>query len=126
MDSTKATGKTIGEMEKLTGIPRRELKYFIEQGIMRPSLRTQSGYWAYSGEDIQKAQLAALCRRLDFPVKTICAVLADPDRWKRELEMQIVRLRDRQDRTIVQLQLADRLRGSGVWEALQLYCDSLT
>lgn len=46
MDGSKAIGKTIGEVEKLTGIPKRELKYFMEQDIMRPSQRTQSGYWA--------------------------------------------------------------------------------
>ncbi len=67
MDGKNATGKTIGEVEKLTGIPKRELKYYIEQRIMRPSQRTDNGYWLYSEEDIQKARLASLCRSLDFP-----------------------------------------------------------
>ena len=48
MNGKKAIGKTIGEVEKLTGIPKRELKYYIEQDIMRPSQRTECGYWAYS------------------------------------------------------------------------------
>ena len=124
MNGTKATGKTIGEVEKLTGIPKRELKYYIEQHIMRPSQRTESGYWAYSGEDIQRARLAALCRDLDLPVRAIRAVLADPAaHWREELERQIVRLTNRQGRTEVQLCLAQRLQNCGVWEALQIYCD---
>lgn len=85
MDGRKAIGKTIGEVEKLTGIPKRELKYYIEQKIMRPSQRTESGYWAYNDEDIQKAQLIALCRDLDLSVKAIRTILADPaTHWQEE------------------------------------------
>lgn len=125
MNGTKAIGKTIGEVEKLTGIPKRELKYYIEQKIMQPSQRTGCGYWAYSNEDIQKAQLAALCRDLDIPVKAIRTIFADPTtHWQKELERQIVRLMDVRDRTEAQLRLAAHLQNSGVWEALQIYLDS--
>lgn len=126
MDGRKAIGKTIGEVEKLTGIPKRELKYYIEQKIMRPSQRTESGYWAYSDEDIQKAQLVALCRDLDLSVNAIRTILADPAiHWQDELERQIVRLTDKLKRTEAQLCLAKRLRHAGVWEALQIYRDNL-
>ena len=39
MNGLKAKGKTIGEVEKLTGISKRDLKYFIEQGLSQPSLK---------------------------------------------------------------------------------------
>ena len=71
MNGLKAKGKTIGEVEKLTGIPKRELKYFIEQRLLQPSQKSESGYWLYSGEDIKRARLAALCRELDIPVRAI-------------------------------------------------------
>lgn len=48
MSGTNATGETIGEVERITGIPKRELKYYMEQGIMRPSQKSESGYWLYS------------------------------------------------------------------------------
>ena len=54
MSGKKATGKTIGEVEKLTGIPKRELKYFIEQRLVQPSQKSESGYWLYSNEDIDR------------------------------------------------------------------------
>ncbi len=116
MSGMKATGKTIGEVEKLTGIPKRELKYYIEQKLMRPSQRTESGYWLYSGEDIQRAQLASLCRELEFPVSEIRAVLADPARcWPEALERQILRLAEKKRRTEAQLARAEALRLR--WEA---------
>ena len=96
MNGLKAKGKTIGEVEKLTGIPKRELKYFIEQRLLQPSQKSESGYWLYSGEDIKRARLAALCRELDIPVRAIRVILADPSRhWQQELERQIIRLTDK-------------------------------
>lgn len=116
MSDEKAAGKTIGEVEKITGIPKRELKYFIEQRIMRPSQRTESGYWLYSDEDIQKVQLAALCRELDFPVRIIRSILADPARyWQKELEQQIIRLTDKRGCAEAQIARAKSLLLN--WEA---------
>jgi len=116
MSGLRATGKTIGEVEKLTGIPKRELKYYIEQKLMRPSQRTEVGYWLYSDEDIQRVRLASLCRELDFPVSEIRAVLADPSRrWLEALERQILRLADKKRRTEAQLARAEALRHH--WEA---------
>lgn len=111
MGGKKATGKTIGEVEKLTGIPKRKLKYFIEQKLVQPSQKSESGYWLYGDEDIWKAQLAFLCWELDFPVRAIRNVLADPSSyWQKELERQIICLADKKTRTETQLARARSLR----------------
>lgn len=126
MNSTKVTGKTIGEVEKLTGIPKRKLKYFIEQKLLTPSRRSESGYWLYSDEDIRRVRLVSLCRSLEYPDGAIRAILEDPVRhWRRELERHILRLTDRRDRTEAQLALAEALRrsGAGAWEAADTYSD---
>ena len=120
MSGTKASGKTIGEVERITGIPKRELKYYIEQGILQPAQKSESGYWLYSGEDIQLVRLASLCRELDFPAQTIRAILTDPPlRWPEELERQIARLADRRDRAAARLALAESLRDLTIREALE-------
>ena len=111
MSGKKATGKTIGEVEKLTGIPKRKLKYFIEQKLVRPSQKSESGYWLYSDEDIKKVQLASLCQKLDFPVRSIRLILTDPGQhWQKELERQVIRLTGKRARTEVQLTRAEALR----------------
>lgn len=122
MSGTKATGKTIGEVEQITGIPKRELKYYMEQGVMRPSQKSESGYWLYSDEDIRRARLASLCRELGFPVQAIRAILADPAlHWPEELERQIFRLTDKRDRAAAQLALAESLCSTDPYEALEAY-----
>lgn len=124
MSGKKATGKTIGEVERITGIPKRELKYFIEQRLIQPSQKSDSGYWLYGDSDIRRVQLASLCRTLDFPVPVIRAILADPDScWPEELERQVSRLADQRDRVEAQLNLANRLRYVRAEEALRIYCD---
>ena len=70
----KATGKTIGELERIIGIPKRDLKYYIEQHIMLPSQWAKSGYWFYSDKD-QRARLTALCRSLSLPIKAVAPPL---------------------------------------------------
>lgn len=111
MSGKKATGKTIGEVEKLTGIPKRKLKYFMEQRLVQPSQKSESGYWLYSDEDIKKVQLASLCWELDFPIQAIRNILADPSGyWQKELERQIIRLADKKTRTETQLVRAESLR----------------
>lgn len=115
MSSKRDIGKTIGEVEKITGIPKRTLKYFIEQRLVQPSRKSESGYWLYSEEDTRRVQLAALCRELEFPNRTIRSILADPPRhWPGELERQISRLSEKQRRAGAQLSRAEFLRIS--WE----------
>lgn len=110
MSGKKATGRTIGEVEKLTGIPKRKLKYFLEQRLVQPSQKSESGYWLYCDEDIKKVQLAFLCQKLDFPVRSIRLILTDPaQHWQKELERQVIRLTDKRTRTEVQLARAESL-----------------
>lgn len=111
MSGKTATGKTIGEVERLTGIPKRKLKYFIEQGLVQPSQKSESGYWLYSDGDMKRVQLASLCQELDFPARIIRAILADPSRrWQKELKKQIIRLTDKKVRTETQLARAESLQ----------------
>lgn len=118
MSGKKVTGKTIGEVEKLTGIPKRKLKYFLEQRLVQPSQKSESGYWLYSDEDMKRVQLASLCQKLDFPVRSIRLILTDPaQHWQKELERQVIRLTDKRARTEAQLTRAESLRLSWRSEA---------
>lgn len=110
MSGKKNPGKTIGEVEKLTGIPKRKLKYFMEQRLVQPSQKSESGYWLYSDEDIWKAQLASLCWELDFPARSIRLILTDPGQhWQKELERQVIRLTDKRACAEAQLTRAESL-----------------
>lgn len=118
MNHTREAGKTIGEVEKLTGIPKRKLKYFIEQKFLQPLQKSKSGYWLYREEEIEKARIICLCQELNYPNETIRSILADPDLpWQRELDGQIAHLASQKDRIEDKLLLAECLRSSSLWDS---------
>ncbi len=111
MSSMKEFGKTIWEVAKLTGIPQRKLKYFTERDIMRPSQKSESGYWLYSEKDIQVVQTISLLQNLGCSIQNIRDFLTAPfSRWQEDLEQQIHRLTKEKDGLENRLFLAEFLR----------------
>ncbi len=112
MNTTKLAVKTVGEVEKLTGIPRRKIKYFIERGIFIPSVKSESGYWLYSDLDVEQLQVIALCKALDWPDGTLKTMLTGPASLRLdELDRQICRLSEKTRLSENRLLAARYLRG---------------
>lgn len=104
MGSGKEMGKTIGEVERITGIPKREIKYCIEQRLICPGKKSESGYWLYDEQEIGKLQMAVLFRRLEYPNDAIRTLIATPHvHWEQELQRQVTRLEEKHRRTEAQL-----------------------
>lgn len=69
----------IGETAKATGISVKMLRYYEEIGLVRPALRTESGYRVYAEKDIATLRFVRRARDLGFQVKQIAALL---DLWR--------------------------------------------
>lgn len=69
----------IGETAKATGISVKMLRYYEEIGLVRPALRTDSGYRVYAEKDIATLRFVRRARDLGFQVKQIAALL---DLWR--------------------------------------------
>jgi hypothetical protein len=63
-----------GDLRALTGLPRTHMDFYLREGIIRPTLRTESGYLLFD----------------DAELETLCAVL----RWRAE-GVGIREIRDR-------------------------------
>ena len=118
MNTTKIAVKTVGEVEKLTGIPRRKIKYFIERGIFVPSEKSESGYWLYSDIDMEQLQVISLCKELDWSDEDLKAMLAGRECLPlEELDRQICRLSETyrlsENRLLAARYLRDRLAAGG-------------
>ncbi|GEM_PF-508782 len=98
------TRRTIGEVSKLTGISKRALQIYDEQGLLVPS-RTDSEYRLYSDDDLVVLFLIKLLKQLGYKLKEIKQIMESPDfdvqasldaqikmleQKKRELECQIM------------------------------------
>ena len=66
----------IHEICKITGLTRKTVEYYREQGLISP-LERENGYREFTDSDAERLQKIAVLRRLDVPVERIRAILAD-------------------------------------------------
>ena len=69
---------SISEMAKLTGVSIRTLHHYDHIGLLCPETAVDSGYRWYGAADVEKMQQILFYRELDFPLKEIRDILADP------------------------------------------------
>ena len=75
---------SISEMAKLTGVSIRTLHHYDHIGLLCPETAADSGYRWYRAADVEKMQQILFYRELDFPLKEIRDILADPQYDKQE------------------------------------------
>ena len=68
---------SISEMARLTGVSVRTLHYYDQIGLLCPET-AGSGYRWYGEADLERMQQILFYRELEFPLKDIRAILADP------------------------------------------------
>lgn len=68
----------IGDFSKITELTVKALRYYDEEGILKPSYRDgENGYRFYNEEDFKRAQFIVLLRRLDFSISEIRDVVCN-------------------------------------------------
>ncbi len=65
----------IGEAAKATGISAKMIRYYEGLNLIRPALRTASGYRVYSDVDIHTLRFVRRSRDLGFSVRQISTLL---------------------------------------------------
>lgn len=66
----------ISQFSKISGLTVKALRYYDEQGLLKPSYRDKNTLYRYYDEnDLKKAQLIRLLRSLDFSILEIKEVL---------------------------------------------------
>lgn len=69
----------IGEFSKITNLTVKALRYYDEEGVLKPSCRAENSYRYYDENDFKKAQLVQFLRDLDFSIAEIKDVFANYD-----------------------------------------------
>ena len=69
---------SVSEMAKLCGVSVRTLHYYDHIGLLCPETAVDSGYRWYGAADVEKMQQILFYRELDFSLKDIRDILADP------------------------------------------------
>jgi DNA-binding transcriptional MerR regulator len=64
-----------GDLARATGNTVRTIRFYEEQGLLRPSVVSEGGHRRYTDEDLEKLRLIADLRELGLPLCEIRAVL---------------------------------------------------
>ena len=65
------TGIRIGELAKLLGTTTKTLRFYEGIGLLKPALRSDSGYRLYDRGDVDRARLIVGLRRLDLTIQEL-------------------------------------------------------
>jgi uncharacterized protein len=71
--------ESIGRFSRRAGIPVSHLRHYHETGLLEPAyVDPESGYRYYAAAQREVAEVIAMLRSIDMPVRDIQRVLADP------------------------------------------------
>ncbi len=106
----------IAEAAELAGVPATAIRYYEDEGLLRPAERAPNGYRTYGERDVARLRFVRRARNLGLPVADLrdlvalwdaedCAVVAD--RMRDQVEQ---RLRDTQQQIAELTELAGDLQ----------------
>ncbi|MGN1148661.1 MAG: MerR family transcriptional regulator [Lachnospiraceae bacterium] len=99
----------INEVEQAIGITKKNIRFYEQQGLLKPSRNLNNGYRDYSPEDITALRQIKLLRKLGIPIEDI-----------KKLQNHYLTLEDCLRRHLISLE-----RESKNLEAVQKFCHRL-
>ena len=61
----------INEVSHIVGISRKSIRYYEENGLLKPKRNNENDYRIYDEEDIQKLKTIKFLRNLDVPIRDL-------------------------------------------------------
>ena len=92
------SGMRIGQLAEKLGTTTKTLRFYERIGLLKPALRSESGYRLYDGTAVAKARLVIGLRRLDLTIQELKELLRD-DR-KTSLRQRLLALMDEKLRAV--------------------------
>jgi DNA-binding transcriptional MerR regulator len=97
----------VGELARRTGLTIRTLHHYDEIGLLKPSLKTESGHRLYTADDVGRLQRVLSLRQLGFSLEQIGGCLDRPGFSPLEvIGLHLTRLREQMR---AQRELSERL-----------------
>ena len=94
----------INQVEKLTGVSKRNIRFYEKEGLLCPTRNEENGYRIYDQRDIWRIKVVKMLRMLDMPLEEIKKVLEEEQSLSEAITNQQVEL----TRKALELQAAIR------------------
>ncbi|MDP4094942.1 MAG: MerR family transcriptional regulator [Bacillota bacterium] len=82
----------ISEVMEVTGLTKKAINYYEQEGLLQPVENVDNNYREYSVDNVNRLIQISILRQLDIPVKEIKDILQNPDGLGRVLKAHIQRL----------------------------------
>lgn len=99
------------QAEDLSGISRRNLRFYEQQGLIHPQRNPENDYRDYSQTDIETLKLIRALRMLDAPLEDIAACLHGQMTVAQLSAAQEQRLKQRQKAVAISIEFCKKLQG---------------
>lgn len=113
----------IGQVTKATGLSKKTIRYYIQQGLLAPDAEGSNRYLDFTEADVDRLRQIKMFRQLDFPVVELRQMLDHPETSRYYLirrQKEILREKKRMEWQEAQVELLlDRLPMIPGPEALQ-------
>lgn len=111
------------QAEQYTGISRRNLRFYEQQGLIHPARNPANDYRDYSQQDIDTLKFIRALRMLDTPLEDIAACLQGQTSVTELAAAQEARLQQRRKELDVSIAFCRKLQGAATVDAA--FVDSL-
>lgn len=68
---------SINQVEKITGVSKRNIRFYEKEGLLLPKRNSENGYRVYDESDIWRIKVIKMLRMLDMPLEEIKKVLEE-------------------------------------------------
>ena len=68
---------SINQVEKMTGVSKRNIRFYEKEGLLLPKRNEENGYRVYDENDIWRIKVIKMLRMLDMPLEEIQCVLEE-------------------------------------------------
>ena len=86
----------INQVEELVGITKKNIRFYEDQGLVKPERNPDNGYREYSISDVMQLEKIKLLRMLDVPCEDIRRLINNDVSLKECMEAHSISLAHRQ------------------------------
>jgi DNA-binding transcriptional MerR regulator len=103
----------INEIEQMVGITKKNIRFYEEQGLIKPARNSANGYREYAEEDVYTLARIKLLRRLNVPIEEIRQIITGRLTLSDCMERHLVMTAREEENIRLVSDICGKIRGSG-------------
>ena len=104
----------INQVEQLTGVSKRNIRFYENEGLLNPERDEVNGYRKYGEEDIWRIKMIKMLRMLDMPLEEIGEVLDREQTLEQAVSKQQERLEEKAKELQAAILFCDQLKSKEI------------